>query len=210
MNTNRMIRCGALLVAGLAGLLGPEGASGQTPVAVTGGSAPRRIAAIRDRLPRAVPSPAYHAGGHWGGGNFVGTAQSAALHGQADVLRSIGQRNLLNAEARRSLEEARDRALDNSLKTLEIRQERQRLGRARIAEEQQQRRAARDRARYLREGSRSPTDPEAVAASRLTNALNLLDRGQRDDARKWLARLTAEFPRTEAAGEAADLLAALR
>ena len=78
----------------------------------------------------SIPTGGYYGGVHFGAAS---TAHESILRGRADVIRARGENALLTAEALRSLEEAKSRFLDNEVKRLNVRHERERLGIARRA-----------------------------------------------------------------------------
>lgn len=87
--------------------------------------------AAEPTLPRLGLPPIIVSGPGYGYGYLHGagtTAHESINRGRGFLIRSVGERHLLDAEARRSLEEAIDRRLDNVLKAHHLRLERQRLG----------------------------------------------------------------------------------
>jgi hypothetical protein len=185
----------------------------------------------------AVPGGHVHSGGHvhhsghfhafghhghhhgvvfphgFGFGFGATTAFESFARGKADLIRARGESNVLNSQALQNLEEARSRALDNEVKELATRQEKQRMGQARLAAEAEQRKA--DHERYLanherleRTGDGAAT-VEKRAASRLQLARKLIENGKTATARGWLTGLVEQYPETDAALAAAELLASL-
>jgi hypothetical protein len=141
------------------------------------------------------------------------TAFESFARGKADLIRARGESNVLNSQALQNLEEARSRALDNEVKKLATRQEKQRMGQARLAAAAEQRKA--DHERYLanhelleRTGG-DATTVEKRAASRLQLARKLIENGKTATAREWLTVLVDQYPETDTALAAAELLASL-
>ncbi len=141
------------------------------------------------------------------------TAFESFARGKADLIRARGESNVLNSQALQNLEEARSRALDNEVKELATRQEKQRMGQSRLAADAEQRKA--DHERYLANHERlEHTGSEAAnaakrAASRLQLARKLIENGKTATAREWLTGLVEQYPETDAALAAAELLASL-
>src|SRR5262245_34711728 len=85
-------------------------------------------------LPRVAVSGGFGGGGVGGGGYYgfgghASTFQEGVLRGEAELLRAEGEAALNSAEALRSVEAAVDQALDNRVKTLAVRQQRQLMAR---------------------------------------------------------------------------------
>lgn len=161
------------------------------------------------------PVPFVYAGSHgYGGWGGVGTAYSAAVHSQADVIRARGENALLAGQAARHFQEARSRALDNVVKEMATRQERERMGLARQEAQRQERKetAARLMARRDRQerSVESASEQELRASSRLFLARKLIENGKGDTGREWLEEIVGQHSGTVAAVEAGELLAQLR
>jgi tetratricopeptide (TPR) repeat protein len=157
--------------------------------------------------------PGFYYGGH------ASTFQEGVLHGEADLVRAWGEQNLNNAQALRHFEEAVDRALDNQVKTLATRQEREMMARqhrAEVARLKQQRqaeaRSARLQAQAEEEAQLDPFEQaaktERLAAGKLELARKLQEQGHVEKAREWMQEIVAEYPGTAAAREVGVVLAA--
>ncbi len=154
----------------------------------------------------------YVVGGY--GGYGASTAYSASLNGHADVLRARGTYNLMSSMAARNYEEARSRAMDNAVKAIATRQERERMGIAKQEAKRQEKkeaaaRLAANRAIDNRKLEIS-SEQEERAASRLFLARKLVENGKTETARDWLREIVEEHAETEAAVTAGQLLAQLR
>lgn len=82
--------------------------------------------------------------GGYGYGGF-GTAQSAAMHGAADVMRAQADRAVGYTDAAINYEQAKSAYLDNKLKFTQIYWERQRIGKEELAKQTQADREAREK-----------------------------------------------------------------
>lgn len=171
-----------------------------------------------------LPHAGLHIGPHWAFGHgfyhggHASTFQEGVLRGKADLVRARGEQNLNNAQALRHFEEAVDRALDNQVKTLATRQERElmaRRHRAELARLKEQRQAEARSARMLAQAEEAAQlDPfelaamaERLAAGKLELARKLQEQGHVQKAREWLQQIVAEYPGTSAAREVGVLLA---
>lgn len=174
-----------------------------------------RITCAGDHVHGALGNHAHavygaRAHGSFGWHPFQGTTwQASVLHGCSDLLRSAGQRELLHYEALRSREAAVEHALENSVRRLEVRQQRQLMG---LQHRETQRRAERAR----RAASPATTESEPVdeaadaerrAANKLHLARGLLAAGRHTAADRYLEDIIHDFAGTAAAKEAGLLLA---
>jgi hypothetical protein len=169
-------------------------------------------------LPR-VTAPAGGDGYYgYGLGHSGTTAQESVLHGEADVIRAHGENALNTAEALRSLEAAEDHRLDNKVKRLAVRQQRQIMGRNHKAEvtriklaERAEVKAAVERERADAEASLSPAERaeklERLAANKLALARKLAEQGKEEAARKWMDEILRDYPGTAAALEISPTVA---
>ena len=80
--------------------------------------------------PSAFENPAGWGGGDWGYGGYPQTAISAALHGQADVIRAAGQYNQATSLAAINMTVAQSNALRNQVQQVETFYEMRKIGRA--------------------------------------------------------------------------------
>lgn len=171
-----------------------------------------------------LPHIGVHVGPHlgFGPGYFYGghasTFQEGVLRGQADLVRARGEQNLNNAQALRHVEEAVDRALDNHVKTLATRQEREMMARqhrAEVARLKEQRQSEARAARLLAQAEAEvevdlaelAAKAERLAASKLELARKLQAQGRVAKAREWMQQIVAEYPGTAAAREVGVMLA---
>lgn len=155
--------------------------------------------------------------GYYGYGHSA-TFQESVLHGQADLVRAHGENAVNTAEALRSLEAAEEHRLDNKVKRLSVRQQRQIMGRTHKAEVQRlklaqraEMKAAREQERAEAEASMSSTEKEArlerLAASKLTLARKLAEQGHDEKAREWMNEILRDYPGTAAALEISPTVA---
>jgi hypothetical protein len=172
-------------------------------------------------LPRlTVPAvgDGYHGYYGYGLGHSATTAQESVLHGRADVIRAQGENALNTAEALRSLEAAEDHRLDNKVKRLAVRQQRQIMGRNHKAEvtrnklaERAEVKAAVERERAEAEASMSPGEKaerlERLAANKLALARKLAEQGKKEAAQKWMDEIVRDYPGTAAALEISPTVA---
>ena len=155
---------------------------------------------------------------YYGYGNYPhsSTLPEGVLRGRAELTRAAGEASLYWAEAEARYQIARRRALENRLRALQIRQERERLGLAHRRAVRELRRAANESRRsgladaMLPEPSPIRFDTELRASNKLGLGRSLLERGREESAYRWLESLMIEFPDTRAAVEAENLLIALR
>ena len=165
-------------------------------------------------LPRAV---AAGGGGYYDG--FEGGATSyeeSVMNGQAAMMRAYGDWALNTAEALRSYEEAVDKALDNKVKRLEVRQERQRMGRTHQAEVQRIRLArqadareaqqAREEVEAAMSSAEKTAERERLASGKLELARRLQQHGKFAAAQRWMREIVEEYPGTACAREISPLI----
>jgi hypothetical protein len=168
-------------------------------------------------LPR-VTAPAGGDGYYGYGHGHSATFQESVLHGQADLVRAHGENALNTAEALRSFEAAEDHRLDNKVKRLAVRQQRQIMGRNHKAEVQRvklaqraEMKAAREQERSEAEASLSPAEKaanlERLAANKLALARKLEEKGHEEKAREWMDEIVRDYPGTAAALEISPTLA---
>jgi len=172
--------------------------------------------AVQTPLPRVSVSGGGDSDyGHFGG---AATFQESVLRGEAEVLRARGEQALNTAEALRSLEAAEDHALDNKVKRLSVRQQRELMARNHKAQVQRLKLAQRAEVRSARlqeqseaEAALSPTEKverlERLAAGKLSLARKLAEQGKADTAREWMEQIVQEFPGTSAAREISLMIA---
>jgi hypothetical protein len=171
-----------------------------------------------------LPHAGFHIAPHWvfGPGHFYGghasTFDEGVLRGRADLARARGEQALNNAQALRHLAAAVDYALDNHVKTLATRQEREMMARRHLAELarlKEQRQAEARTARLLAQAEAEAeldrfelaAKAERLAAGKLQLACRLQEQGHTDKAREWLREIVAEYPGTAAAREVGIMLA---
>ena len=160
------------------------------------------------------------AGGYYGAAYFGGgtTAHESIDRGHADLMRAQGENALLNAEALRSLEEAKSRFLDNEAKRLAVRQERTRMGIAERSHRYEHIQSKRETQMALNRAAREiqhATVPHAVqletqAQNKLRLAINLLNNGSFQSGVTYLQEITEQFAPTAAAKRAATILHEIR
>ncbi|MGE4003074.1 MAG: hypothetical protein AB7I48_23025, partial [Planctomycetaceae bacterium] len=159
----------------------------------------------------SVPTGGFYGPAFFGGGS---TAHESILRGRADVIRAQGEAALMTAEAARSFEEAKSRFLDNEVKRLAVRQERRRLGIAERAHRYEHIQLKRETQMALNRAAREvqaaaveSVQIESQADSKLRLALDLLQRGNVEAGTASLQEITRQFGQTEAAQQAASILA---
>lgn len=166
-------------------------------------------------LPR-VTAPA-GGDGYYGYGHSA-TFQESVLHGQADLVRAHGENAVNTAEALRSLEAAEDHRLDNKVKRLSVRQQRQIMGRTHQAEVQRMKLAQRAEMKSAREQERAESEAlmspaekaaklERLAANKLALARKLAAQGHDEKAREWMDEIVRDYPGTAAAHELSPMVA---
>lgn len=170
-------------------------------------------------LPRAALTPITPGGYGYGYGYLTGagsTAHESINRGAATFIRSVGERHLLDAEARRSHEEANARRLDNVLKAAQTRIAMRRMGEAeqqlrfeKIHARRMTTMAINDAHKMLKYSNNPAANVETRAEARLRLARALLENGREETAINWLKELTSEYANTPAAAEAARMLADL-
>jgi hypothetical protein len=168
-------------------------------------------------LPRgAVPVGGHGYYGYHGG--HAATFQESVLRGEAEVRRARGEQALNTAEALRSLEAAKDQALDNQVKRLAVRQNRELMARTHRAEMQRLKLAQRAAVREAllqeqaeTEAAMSPAEKaekfERLAAGKLDLARRLKERGHSETAQEWMNEIVEQYPGTAAAREVSLLIA---
>jgi hypothetical protein len=95
--------------------------------------------------------------GWWGGGYHASTAAEGYARGMADVIRSQGQANLLNAQAADRAEDARAKNIENRLRAAEAYYERKRIRESYKSSKRSARRSA-----YLRRHTIQPLTQEEL------------------------------------------------
>ena len=149
------------------------------------------------------------------GHGYSSSLPEGILRGRADVVRALGEAAVLWAEAERKHQDAVRLALENRVRRLQTRQERERMGRTHRIEVQELRRALVASRRAARTGSSALpvktalADPDTRAANKLDLGRSLLERGREPSARRWLKSVIAEYPESGAAVEASELLVVL-
>jgi hypothetical protein len=160
-------------------------------------------------------APAYPHYGYGYGYGYSSTLFEGVLRGRADVVRASGEAAVLWAEAERKHQDAVRLSLENSVRRLQVRHERERMGLAHRLAVQELRRNAAEARRASRTGSAVLpvksvlADAETRASNKVDLGRSLLERGRELSARRWFENVVAEFPETEAAVEAQQLLAGL-
>lgn len=167
-------------------------------------------------LPRLSPPVSGHHGDYYGG--HASTFPESVLRGQADVMRASGEQALNTAEALRSLEAAEEHRLDNRVKRLAVRQQREVMARTHRAEMERLKLAQRAEARAARQQEQAETEAamtpkekaartERLAAGKLELARRLADQGHEAKAQEWMQAIVRDYPGTTAALEVSTLLA---
>ena len=166
-------------------------------------------------LPRAVvPADEGYYDSFMGGAT---TYEESVMQGEAALMRAVGAYELNTAEAFRSYEAAVDQALDNQVKQLEVRHERERMARIHKAEMERTRLARRAEARASAQAraeaeaamsaDEKAAKQERLAAGKLKLARRLQARGRYEAARRWMQEIVVEYPGTAAAREITPIIA---
>lgn len=170
---------------------------------------------VKSPLPRLTVSG--HVDGYCYGGHAA-TLQESVLRGHADVVRAHGENALNTAEALRSIEAAREHALENKVKRLAVRQQREMMARAHQAEVERlelarrmEVRSAALQAKAEAEAAMTPAEKaekrERLAAGKLDLARRLAEQGHAEKAQEFMDEIARDYPGTAAAREVSLLIA---
>lgn len=151
--------------------------------------------------------------GAYGYGYFLGTgttAHESINRGRATLIRSIGERHVLDEQARNIREETIARRLDNVLKTQQTR-----IAMRRVGEAEQNLKFEKVHARRLttmaindayRIQNASVGSAETRAEARLRLARQLLENQRPEQAAAWLEEIADDYANTPAADKAKQIL----
>lgn len=161
---------------------------------------------------RPILAPGVNGG--YGYGYFLGTgttAHESINRGRATLIRSIGERHVLDEQARNIREEAIARRLDNVLKAQQTRIAMRRAGEAeqnlkfeKIHARRLTTMAINDAYRIQNAGGSTPLETRAQARLRL--ARTLLENERPEEAAHWLQNISDKYTETQVAEEADRIL----
>jgi hypothetical protein len=161
---------------------------------------------------RPILAPGINNG--YGYGYFLGTgttAHESINRGRATLIRSIGERHVLDEQARNIREETIDRRLDNVLKAQQTRIAMRRVGEAeqnlkfeKVHARRLTTMAINEAYRIQNAGGSAPVETRAQARLRL--ARQLLENERPEEAAAWLQNISDEYANTPAAEKANQIL----
>lgn len=153
------------------------------------------------------------ANGGYGYGYFVGngtTAHESINRGRATLIRSIGERHVLDEQARNIREETITRRLDNVLKAQQTRIAMRRVGEAERSLRYEKIHARRLTTMAINDAYQiqqtGTARPESRAEARLRLARQLLENQRPEQAANWLEEISDEYANTPAAEKADRIL----
>lgn len=161
---------------------------------------------------RPVLAPGINGG--YGYGYFLGTgttAHESINRGRATLIRSIGERHVLDEQARNIREETIARRLDNVMKAQQTRIAMRRVGEAEQNLKFEKLHARRLTTMAINEAYRiqnagGSTPLETRAQARLRLARQLLENERPEEAAAWLQNISDEYANTPAAEKANQIL----
>jgi hypothetical protein len=161
---------------------------------------------------RPILAPGVNGG--YGYGYFVGTgttAHESINRGRATLIRSIGERHVLDEQARNIREESIARRLDNVMKAQQTRIAMRRVGEAEQNLKFEKLHARRLTTMAINEAYRvhnagGSTPLETRAQARLRLARQLLENERPEEAANWLQNISDEYANTAAAEKASQIL----